>query len=85
LHLYAEKGDAMVHDLRGMFAFAIWDSRERELFLARDPYGIKPLYYADDGWTFKFASQVKALLANDPAGTTSWQTPTAARSRCGAW
>jgi asparagine synthase (glutamine-hydrolysing) len=65
----------MVHDLRGMFAFAIWDSVRRMLFLARDPYGIKPLYYADDGWTFRFASQVKALLSGggvsrdpDPAG-----------------
>lgn len=63
LHLYAAKGEAMVHDLRGMFAFAIWDAKCKELFLARDPYGIKPLYYADDGWTFRFASQVKALLA----------------------
>lgn len=75
LHLYAEKGDAMVHDLRGMFAFAIWDADQRQIFLARDPYGIKPLYYCDDGWTFRFASQVKALLAGgaiskdpEPAG-----------------
>ncbi|WP_072387896.1 asparagine synthase (glutamine-hydrolyzing) [Hyphomicrobium sp. CS1BSMeth3] len=75
LHLYASRGEAMVHDLRGMFAFAIWDSTRQVLFLARDPYGIKPLYYADDGWTFRFASQVKALLAGgaisrdpDPAG-----------------
>ncbi len=75
LHLYAEKGEAMVHELRGMFAFAIWDAQHRTLFLARDPYGIKPLYYADDGWTFRFASQVKALLAGgavsrdpEPAG-----------------
>ena len=63
LHLYARKGDAMVRDLRGMFAFAIWDVERRTLFLARDPYGIKPLYYCEDGWTFRFASQVKALLA----------------------
>jgi asparagine synthase (glutamine-hydrolysing) len=63
LHLYAQKGAAMVHDLRGMFAFAIWDTERRTLLLARDPFGIKPLYYADDGWTFRFASQVKALLA----------------------
>jgi asparagine synthase (glutamine-hydrolysing) len=63
LHLYAEKGVEMVHDLRGMFAFAVWDNSQRTLFLARDPYGIKPLYYADDGWTFRFASQVKALIA----------------------
>jgi asparagine synthase (glutamine-hydrolysing) len=75
LHLYAEKGEAMVNSLRGMFAFAIWDERDRKLFLARDPYGIKPLYYADDGWTFRFASQVKALVAGgeiskdpEPAG-----------------
>lgn len=63
LHLYAAKGERMLSDLRGMFAFAIWDGRRRQLFMARDPYGIKPLYYADDGKTFRFASQVKALLA----------------------
>jgi asparagine synthase (glutamine-hydrolysing) len=75
LHLYAEKGEAMVHDLRGMFAFGLWDGEKRALLLARDPYGIKPLYYADDGWTFRFASQVKALIAGgkvskdpEPAG-----------------
>ncbi len=63
LHLYAEKGPEMVRELRGMFAFALWDREERRIFLARDPYGIKPLYYADDGQTIRFASQVKALLA----------------------
>lgn len=75
LHLYADRGEAMVRDLRGMFAFAIWDAERRALLLARDPYGIKPLYYADDGWTFRFASQVKALVAGgelprdvEPAG-----------------
>ena len=75
LHLYAEKGAAMVHDLRGMFAFAIWDAPNRCLFLARDPFGIKPLYYADDGRTIRAASSVKALLrskhidtAPEPAG-----------------
>src|SRR5438132_5191564 len=75
LHLYARHGAAMVHRLRGMFAFAIWDELRGELFLARDPYGIKPLYTANDGWTFRFASQVKALLAGgqvsrdgEPAG-----------------
>jgi asparagine synthase (glutamine-hydrolysing) len=75
LHLYAEHGIAMVHHLRGMFAFALWDSHERIVVLARDPFGIKPLYYSDDGWTCRFASQVKALLAGgaisrdpDPAG-----------------
>jgi asparagine synthase (glutamine-hydrolysing) len=62
LHLYAQKGEAMVHDLRGMFAFGLWDVEKSALLLARDPYGIKPLYYADDGWTLRFSSQVKALL-----------------------
>jgi asparagine synthase (glutamine-hydrolysing) len=75
LHLYARHGAEMVHRLRGMFAFAIWDQARRGLFLARDPYGIKPLYTANDGWTFRFASQVKALVAGghisrdpEPAG-----------------
>jgi asparagine synthase (glutamine-hydrolysing) len=75
LHLYADKGEAMVNDLRGMFAFGLWDENKGALLLARDPYGIKPLYYADDGWTLRFASQVKALLAGgkvsrnqEPAG-----------------
>ncbi|HTE36196.1 MAG TPA: asparagine synthase (glutamine-hydrolyzing) [Reyranella sp.] len=75
LQLYADRGPAMVEVLRGMFAFALWDSRTRQLLLARDPLGIKPLYYADDGWTIRFASQAKALLAGgavsrdpDPAG-----------------
>jgi asparagine synthase (glutamine-hydrolysing) len=63
LHLYARHGAEMVQRLRGMYAFAIWDQRREGLFLARDPYGIKPLYTAIDGWTFRFASQVKALLA----------------------
>lgn len=75
LHLYARHGTEMVHRLRGMFAFGIWDEQRRGLFLARDPYGIKPLYTADDGRTFRFASMVKALLAGgrvsrdpEPAG-----------------
>jgi asparagine synthase (glutamine-hydrolysing) len=63
LQLYAAKGATMVDDLRGMFAFAIWDVEKAGLFLARDPYGVKPLYFTDDGSTLRFASQVKAIHA----------------------
>jgi len=63
LGLYAKYGEAMLALLRGMFAFAIWDGESKHLFAARDPYGIKPLYYADDGASLRLASQVKGLLA----------------------
>lgn len=63
LHLYRRDGAAMVERLEGMFAFALWDRRRRELLLARDPHGIKPLYVADDGACFRFASSARALLA----------------------
>jgi asparagine synthase (glutamine-hydrolysing) len=63
LALWDAHGPDMVHHLRGMFAFALWDARQQSLFLARDPFGIKPLYLADDGRTLRFASQVKALMA----------------------
>jgi len=70
LHLYAEKGEAMVGDLRGMFAFALWDEERKSLFLARDHFGIKPLYYADDGRSIRVASEVKALLATGTVDTS---------------
>ncbi|HLK14185.1 MAG TPA: hypothetical protein VKT78_05220, partial [Fimbriimonadaceae bacterium] len=70
LAMYAEYGTGMVSRLRGMFALAIWDSEKRELVLARDPMGIKPLYYADDGRSLRFASQVKALLQGSGVDTT---------------
>ena len=63
LQLYDRDGPGMVDKLRGMFALAIWDAGSRGLFLARDGFGIKPLYYADTGGVLRFASQVKALLA----------------------
>ncbi|MBC8790374.1 MAG: asparagine synthase (glutamine-hydrolyzing) [Tagaea sp. CACIAM 22H2] len=71
LHLYARRGpEKTVAALRGMFAFAIFDPDKGGMFFARDPFGIKPLYLADDGRTIRFASQVKALLAADTPDTT---------------
>jgi asparagine synthase (glutamine-hydrolysing) len=79
LELYRRRGTQMFAELRGMYAFLLWDAEKQALLLARDPYGIKPLYYADDGWTLRAASQVKALLAGgrvdrapDPAGMTGF-------------
>lgn len=63
LHLYEELGEAMLGELRGMFAIVLWDGARRRMLLARDPYGIKPLYYAGEGGTVRIASQVKALIA----------------------
>lgn len=62
LALFAREGAAMLPRLRGMFAFAIWDHSARLLTLARDTFGIKPLYYRNDRGCFWFASQVRALL-----------------------
>ena len=63
LALYARQGAAMLGRLRGMYALAIWDDREKSLLLARDPLGIKPLYLCEEGGCLRFASQVKALAA----------------------
>ncbi|MBI5302895.1 MAG: asparagine synthase (glutamine-hydrolyzing) [Chloroflexi bacterium] len=79
LALYARQGTAMFPRLRGMYAFAIWDTHTHRLLLARDPYGIKPLYYSSDGDYLRFASQVKALEVSgaisrepDPAGVAGF-------------
>lgn len=79
IHLYRKHGPSMVTALRGMFAFGLWDDKQQVLMLARDPYGIKPLYYNDNGRTLQFASSVKALLAGgqisqqpEPAGVVGF-------------
>lgn len=79
LALYREHGEACVDRLNGMFAFAIWDEMERTLFLARDRMGIKPLYFARQGSSLLFASEIRAILASglvsrriDPVGATGY-------------
>jgi asparagine synthase (glutamine-hydrolysing) len=79
LALYAREGAAMLPRLRGMFALAIWDGREKSLLLARDPLGIKPLYLSTQDGCLRFASQVKALerggaisMEIDPAGVAGF-------------
>lgn len=64
LHGYEEYGEKLLDKLRGMFAFVIWDTKTKELFGARDFFGIKPLYYAVMGDTFMFGSEIKAFLAH---------------------
>ena len=66
IHLYEEKGVECVHDLRGMFAFAIWDENARRLFCARDRAGKKPLVYTHNKGGLLFASEIKSLLI-DPS------------------
>jgi len=79
LALYAARGPAMLPLLRGMFAFALFDVAARRVLLARDLYGVKPLYYAANGGVVRVASQVRALLAGgrvsrrqDPAGVVGF-------------
>ena len=64
IHLYEEYGKDCVQHLRGMFAFAIWDTKQKRLFIARDRLGIKPLYYRMSADTFLFGSEIKVLLAH---------------------
>jgi asparagine synthase (glutamine-hydrolysing) len=62
-HLYEERGEDAIARLDGMFVVVLWDAKRRRLLLARDPFGKKPLYYAQRGQRFYFASEIKALLA----------------------
>ncbi len=64
LAAFARWGERCLARLRGMFAFAVWDAREQSLFVARDPFGIKPLYYHHDGARLLFASELNALVAS---------------------
>jgi asparagine synthase (glutamine-hydrolysing) len=70
LHLYEDHGEALVDHLRGMYALALWDGSQRRLVLARDPYGIKPLYYSDDGHQVRVASQVQPLVTASRSSAT---------------
>lgn len=65
LRLYQERGTAAIAELKGMFALALWDARTQTCVLARDPLGIKPLYYADLNGTLAFASELRALMRSD--------------------
>jgi asparagine synthase (glutamine-hydrolysing) len=81
LKAYARWGEQCLAKFRGMFAFALWDARQHRLIIARDPMGIKPLYYAQAGAYFIFASEVRTLLGTglvpphiDPAGLINYLT-----------
>jgi asparagine synthase (glutamine-hydrolysing) len=82
LAAYVQWGADCLSRLRGMFAFAVWDVREQSLFLARDPFGIKPLYYSQHGETLLFASELRALLAS---GNCSDEIAPAAVNACLAY
>src|ERR1700730_511810 len=81
LRAYGCWGEGCLANLRGMFACAIWDAQRHRLFLARDPMGIKPLYYGSFGDHFLFASEIRTLLGTglvprqlDPAGLANYLT-----------
>jgi len=70
LKSFVEWGDACLQRFNGMFAFAIWDSKREALFVARDRYGVKPLYWSQSNHSFCFGSEVKAILSHPEFGTT---------------
>src|SRR3954447_24197190 len=65
VHLYEERGAALVHELRGMFAFALWDRRRRRLLLATDRVGKNPLFYAERDGGLWFGSEAKSILQDE--------------------
>lgn len=65
LELFSRKGESCLHDLRGMFAFALWDEREQRGYLARDGFGIKPVYWTERDGALIFASELRALMASE--------------------
>lgn len=75
VHLYEDHGESLVQHLRGMFAFAIWDTKRRRLLLGRDRLGIKPLYYAETAEGLIFASEIKPILqSSDIRRTLDWES-----------
>ena len=64
LHLYEEQGEDCVQSMNGQWAFAIWDTSKRKLFISRDRMGIRPVFYSIAGQTFIFGSEIKALMAH---------------------
>jgi asparagine synthase (glutamine-hydrolysing) len=75
VHLYEDLGPRCVDRLRGMFAFAIWDTKRRQMLLARDRLGIKPLYYAERNGELLFASELKPILALDSVDRSlNWES-----------
>jgi len=70
LHGYREWGDGLLDRVEGIFGFGLWDARRRRLLLARDQLGVKPLFFADDGRTIRFGSEIKAILSDPSVART---------------